>query len=41
MINTRLPNNTGDYKNKESNRVLFHIKYLVKIVLLFMKLNQF
>ena len=37
--NARLVNDTGDYKNK-ANKALFHRQYLIKILLLFMKLNQ-
>ena len=40
-INIRLINNAEDYKEYVSKQVLFHRKYLIKILLLFMKLNQF
>ena len=40
-INARLVNNAKDYKNGLADQALFHIKYLIKILLLFMKLNQF
>ena len=40
-INVRLVNNSGDYINIQANQGLFHRKYLVKSLLLIMKLNQF
>ena len=40
-INVRLVNNSGDYINIQANQVLFYRKYLVKSLLLIMKLNQF
>ena len=40
-INAGLVNNAKDYKNGLADQALFHIKYLIKILLLFMKLNQF
>ena len=40
-INVRLVNNSKDYKKELADQVLFHRKYLIKILLLFMKLNQF
>ena len=46
-INVRLVNNAKDYigiqanQGIQANEFLFHRRYLVKILLLFMKLNQF
>ena len=40
-INVRLINNARDYKKYASKPGLFHRKYLVRILLLFMKLKQF
>ena len=40
-INARLVNNAKDYKNGLADQALFPIKYLIKILLLLMKLNQF
>ena len=40
-INFRLVNNAEDYKKYVSKPSLFRKKYLIKILLLFMKLNQF
>ena len=37
--NARLVNDTGDYKNK-ANKAMFYRQYLIKILLLFVKLNQ-
>ena len=37
--NARLVNDTGDYKNN-ANKAMFYRQYLIKILLLFVKLNQ-
>ena len=39
-VKVRFSNNAKDYK-KYVSKVLFHRKYLIKIFLLFIKLNQF
>ena len=39
-INVRLVSNAGNYKKYVSKQVLFHRRYLVKILLLSMKSNQ-
>ena len=40
-VKVRLVNNAKDYENMKENKFLFHIKYLAKLLLLFIKLNQF
>ena len=39
-MNVRLVNNAKDYKNGLVDKVLFHRMYLIKILFLFIKLNQ-
>ena len=39
-INVRLVNKAKDYKNGLVDKVLFHRMYLIKILFLFIKLNQ-
>ena len=40
-VKVTLVNDTKDYKNMEESQISFQGRYLTKIVLLFLKLNQF